>query len=1088
MMWAFPEVRMRIRSFACLSAVSLALAAGAPTLYQKPALSAQDIAFVYGGDLWVVSRSGGEARRLTSDIGLESDPAFSPDGRSIAFTGEYDGNPDVYVVPTAGGSPKRLTFHPGADTVAGWTPDGQRILFRSARASNSPRYTQLYTVSKDGGPAEPVALPMAFSGSYSADGKRLAYEPLPRAFNIWKHYRGGQASYLWVADLATGAVQRMPRGAANDYNPMWAGDRLYFISDREGSATLYSWDFKGEPAKVLENKGLDLKNASLGPGAIVYEQFGSIHLFDLASQQEHPVEIRVSSDLPGTRPHFVKVEHQILNAGISPSGARAVFEARGEILTVPAEKGDVRNLTQNPGAADRDPAWSPDGRSVACFSDRDGEYALYVQPAEGGAAKRYALGEAPGYYYAPTWSPDSRRIAYLDRRLNLWVLSLDTGANLKVDTNAYEDPARSMDPSWSPDSRWVAYTRELDSHLHAVFAFEVDTKNRLQLTDGMSDARFPVFDPNGKYLYFTASTNAGASAAWLDMSSFDRPSTASVYAMVLRRDTASPLAPESDEEKAKEPEKKVEDKGAKPEEPKAPSVAIDTEGLSQRILALPLPARNYVDLQIAKSGSLYLLSAPDAGTDLEDGPQGGLTLNHFDLAKRKEDEVASNLGGFRLAAQGEKMLLRRGGGWLIAPVDKPSDGKLRNGPMEVWTDPRAEWKQIFHEAFRMQRDFFYDAKAHGVDLKAAEAEYAPYLDAVASRDDLNYLLQEAMGRLSVGHLFLGGGDRPEPRRVGAGLLGADFSVDHGRYRFARIFDGENWNPQLRAPLTQPGATVKAGEYLLAVDGRELKADQDVYAAFDGKVGAELRLKVGPNADGSGSREITVQTVGSETALRNHAWIEGNRRRVEELGKGRVAYAYMPDTGGEGYTSFNRYFFAQVNREGLVLDERFNAGGSAANYVIDILGRKLLNYWFTRDGHGFTTPEAAIFGPKAMVINEFAGSGGDAMPWYFRHAGIGPLIGKRTWGGLVGIYDYPQLLDGGFLTAPRVAFYSPDGQWDVENHGVAADQEVELDPAAWRAGRDPQLEAAVAYVLEQLKQHPLPKPSLPSFPDYYGGKR
>ncbi|HJU82787.1 MAG TPA: PDZ domain-containing protein [Holophagaceae bacterium] len=1067
-------------------ALALPLLSGAPTLFQQPALSAQEIAFVHGGDLWIVARSGGEAKRLTSHPGIENNPAFSPDGSEIAFTAQYDGNVDVYLMPAAGGEPTRLTFHPGMDRVVGWTPDGERILFLSDRDSSTPRYTRLYTVSRHGGPAQPLDLPMGFFGSYSPDGSKLAYEPTPRAFNIWKNYRGGSASYLWIADLASGAIERIPHGTASDFNPMWAGNRIYFLSDREGATTLFAYDLGTKAVtRVVDNHGLDLKWASLGPGAIAYEQFGSIHLLDLVSGKDQAVGIRLKEDSPWIRPRFVKVDKRIEHGDISPSGARAVFEARGEILTVPAEKGDVRNLTRSSSAADRDPAWSPDGRTIAYFSDRSGEYELYLQPADGtGAARKIHLGEPASFFYLPTWSPDSRRIAYMDKRLNLWVVGLEGAPPVKVDTDTYENPGRSFDPAWSPDSRWIAYSRQLDSHLHALFAFNVETKTRHQLTDGLSDARTPVFDAEGKYLYFTASTNAGPSAAWLDMASFDRPSSRNVYLMVLRKDVPSPLGPESDEEKGAEAKKKEDE--AADEAPKKPSpVSIDLEGLSQRILALPIPAKDFQDLQSARTGVLLLLEAPPMGAN--DGEAGSSAILHkFDLATRKVEELLSGISSFRLAAKGEKILVRKGQAWTIAALDKPKEGKLRQDAMEVWTDPRQEWRQIFHEAFRMQRDFFYDPKAHGVDLKASEAFYGPYLDALGSREDLNYLLREAMGRLSVGHLFLGGGDEPELKPVGTGLLGADFKVEQGRYRITRILDGENWNPQLKAPLTQPGLKVRAGDYLLAVDGEPLKPDEDVYAPFVGKAGRSVRLKVGPAPDGAGAREITVVPVESETRLRHRAWVEDCRRRVDKLSGGRVAYVYLPNTAEDGYTSFNRYFFAQVDKEGAVIDERFNGGGTAANYFIDVLGRKLMNYWYTREGRFFTTPEGAIFGPKAMIINEFSGSGGDALPWYFRRAGLGPLVGKRTWGGLVGIYDYPSLLDGGFLTAPRVAFFNPEGQWEVENHGVPPDAEVDLDPAAWRAGRDPQLEKAVELVMAGLKAHPLPSPHRPEFPVYTQG--
>jgi tricorn protease len=1076
-----------------LLAVSVCSAqAEKPTLFQKPALSKSQIAFVYAGDLWLVGREGGTAERLTTGIGIETDPFFSPDGSMIAFTGEYDGNTDVFVVPATGGVPKRLTYHPGVDVVAGWTPDGKNILFRSVRNSYSG-FSRLFTVAVDGVFPTELPLPMAYAGSYSADGARLAYVPLPPAFQIWKRYRGGRASWIWVAKLSDSSVERIPRENSNDFNPLWVGNKIYFLSDRSGTVTLYAYDTSSKKvSQVIDNKGLDIKSASAGPGGIVYEQFGSLYFYDLASGSPRALKISLAGDLPGVRPRFEKAASRILNAAISPAGARAVFEARGDILTVPAEKGDVRNLTKSSGVADRDPAWSPDGKWIACFSDDSGEYALHLLPQSGeGEVKTIDLGKPPSFFYSPVWSPDSKKIAFHDKRLNLWYVEVEKGTPVKVDTDLYDHPQRSLDPAWAPDSKWITYTKRLRSQFHAVFVYSLENGKATQITDGLSDARYPVWDKNGKYLYFAASTDYGTSTGWLDMSSYNRLVSRSVYVVVLKKDLPSPLAPESDEEKA--PEAKPEEKkepAAKPEEkPKekgkeAVSVAIDFDNISQRILALPIPARPYGALFAGRTGVLFLLE----GQPLVGFPFQGFTLQKFELEKRKVEKVLDNVMAFDLSFNGEKMLYRLGQDrWFIsgtAQPPKPGEGQLKTDQMEVRVDPRAEWKQMFHEVWRMERDFLYDPGAHGLDLAAAEKKYAPYLDSVAHRADLSYLFYEMLGNLVLGHTYVQGGDLPQPPRVTGGLLGADYKVENGRYRFARVFNGENWNPQLRAPLTQPGVNVVAGDYLLAVNGRDLRAADNLYSFFEATAGKSVTLKVGPNPDGKDAREVTVVPVESEFALRNLAWIEDNRRKVDQLSGGRLAYVYLPNTGGPGYINFNRYYFSQVGREGAVIDERFNGGGSVADYMIDYLKRPLLSYWHTREGEDFPTPFASIFGPKAMLINEFAGSGGDFLPWAFRKSQIGPLIGKRTWGGLVGIYDYPQLIDGGFVTAPRLAFWNPNGTWDVENNGVAPDIEVEQDPKAMREGHDPQLEKAVDWLLDSLKKNPLPKHQRPAFPNYY----
>ncbi|MGH9774431.1 MAG: S41 family peptidase [Candidatus Acidiferrales bacterium] len=1075
--------------------------AEAPQLLQSPTLSATQIAFAFAGDIWVVSRDGGEALRLTDGPGNKFNPHFSPDGSLIAYTGGYDGNASVYVISAAGGAPRRLTFHPAADFVAGWTPDGKNILFASARNAYTGGLQQLYTVPVGGGFPVQLPLPMAYEGSYSPDGTHIAYRHLPHPFGNWKHYRGGTADAVWIANLADSTIEAVPRTDSNDFNPVWAGDKIYFLSDRSGPETLFVYDTKTKNvAEAVPNRGLEIKSASAGPGAVVYEQFGSIHLLDLASGREHPVKIHVSGDFPGVRPHFETVEKHILAAGISPTGARAVFESHGEILTVPAEKGDIRNLTNSPSVADRDPSWSPDGKSIAYFSDESGEYTLHIRDQSGlGEVKKISLGQPPSYFYEPHWSPDNKKIAYTDKRLSVWYVDLEKQAPVKIDSDTFESPERGLNPVWSPDSRWIAYTKTLTNHMRSVFVYSLETGKSTQVTDGLSDAEFAAFDKNGKYLYFAASTNVGPSTGWLDMSSYDHSVTRSIYAVVLRKDLPSPLAPESDEEKAAaeksdsagKDQKDQKDQATGAEKPaekgkdekKEPSpVSIDFDNISQRILALPIPAKDFVALESGKSGELFLLDVPRGAQE-----PGG-TLSKFTLDKRKVDVFLPGVTEFDVSFNGEKILVRQGDKYSIAPTaapPKPGDGALKLDTMEVWVDPRAEWEQMYREVWRIQRDFLYDPHLHGLDLAATEKKFAAFLPGIASRGDLNYLFAEMLGQINIGHMFVAGGDFPEIKRVKVGLLGADYTLENGRYRFAKIFNGENWNPQLRAPLTQPGVNVVAGEYLLAVNGRELHASDEIYSFFQETAGKQVVLKVGPNTDGSASRDVTVIPLEEETNLRNRDWIESNRRKVDELSGGRLAYVYLPNTAGAGFTNFNRYYFAQVGKEGAVIDERFNGGGSIADYIIEYMQRKLWSYWLTREGQVFTSPLDAIYGPKAMIINQMAGSGGDAMPWMFKHVALGPLVGKRSWGGLVGIYDYPELIDGGFVTAPRVAFFNPDGEWEVENHGVDPDFDVELDPVAWRKGHDAQLEKAVQVVLDELKKHPAPNltPPHPPFPNY-----
>jgi tricorn protease len=1081
-----------------LSFGAICLAQDKSLLFQRPALSKTHIAFGFAGDLWIVQREGGVATQLTTGVGNEFFPLFSPDGSTIAFTGQYDGNTDVFVVPATGGVPKRLTYHPGADIAVTWTHDGKSILFRSSRQSYS-RFQRFFTVPVDGGFEIEVPLPMAHEGVYSPDGTRLAYLPLAPAFDQWKNYRGGRATKIWLANLADSSIVEVSRQNSNDFNPMWIGDKVYFLSDRNGRFTLFEYDIRTKRVtQLIKNDGLDIKSAAAGPDAIVYEQFGEINLYDLKSGKMSKVNITLNGDLASLRPRYEKVATRISNIALSPSGVRALFEARGEILSVPAEKGNARNLTNSPGVADRYPAWSPNGKSVAYFSDESGEYALHIRDQSGmGEVKKINLGNPPSYFYSPLWSPDSKKIAYTDKRLNLWYVEIEKGTPLKVDTNTYENPWRVMDPNWAPDSKWITYTKQLRNRMCAVFVYSLETGQSTQVTDGMSDARFANFDKNGKYLYFTASTNAGPTTGWLDMSSFPHQPTRSVYVVVLKKGEPSPLAPESDEEKVAD-EKKDEKKDeaqkdqTKPDAKKGDvTVAIDFDGISQRILALPIPSRNYVDMSVAKPGVIFI--ADRIAPTIFFGSQE-LTIHKFEIEKRKIDKILDDVTEFTISANGEKMLFAKGSGaarrFIIAPTMtpmKPGEGVIKIAEMETYVDPKAEWRQMYNEVWRIQRDFFYDPTLHGLDYESTKKKYEGYLEGIAHREDLNYLFREMLGNMSVGHHNSFGGDAPQPNQVQGGLLGCDFKVENGRYRFAKIYNGENWNPNLRAPLTQPGVDVSAGDYLIAVNGREVRSTDNVYAFFEGKANKQIVIRVSANPDGSNAREYTVVPVASETALRNLDWVESNRRKVDQLSGGKLAYVYLPDTAGGGYTNFNRYYFSQIDKEGAVIDERFNGGGTAADYIVDYMRRPLMNRWATREGEDFSTPSASIYGPKAMIVNEYAGSGGDLMPWLFRKAGIGPLIGKRTWGGLVGIYDFPPLIDGGYVSAPRVAFYNLQGEWDVENYGTPPDIEVDFDPAAWRKGRDPQLEKAVEVVMAELKKKPAPKYKKPAYPNYNNGR-
>jgi tricorn protease len=1051
-------------------------------LLRHPTVSRELIAFEYGGDLWVVPRAGGTARRLTATPGVETDPQFSPDGSRIAFSATVGGNTDVYVVPTAGGDPVRLTYHPGVDRVRGWSPDGNRVIFGSARLSPPHQsYLRLWSIPATGGFEEPLPMPRAFSGAYSPDGNRIAYEEVstvmfPAWFETseWRHYRGGRVHPISVMRLADYSVEKLPWTDSNDSYPMWIGNTVYFVSDRNFTANLFSYTAGAKEVKQLtQHDDFDIMNASAGADAIVYEQAGDIHLYDVKTGQSHRVHVEVTGDFPWARPQFKRVAGMIRSSALSPTGVRVALEARGEIFTVPAEKGDYRNLTKSPAVHDQDPVWSPDGAQLAWFSDAGGEYQLMIGEQSGLSKPRVIALPGPGFFSGLTWSPDGKQLAFEDNHFTLWTLELASGRASRIDADIYDDPFRVLESAWSPDSKWIAYSRNLENHLRAIFAYSLTEGKAYQLTDGMSDAVSPTFDASGKYLYFLASTDYGPRTGWLEMSSIDRPVRRSVYLAVLSASEPSPLLPETGDEPGP-------GAGGTSRSRADSTVRLDVAGIGQRFLSLNVPPADYSGLAAGPAGTIFYLEPVPGGP-------GSFRLQRYQLKERAAAPFLEGIRSYALSGDRKKLLYQApgadGGRWGIVPTDRGGrvgDGPVNVAQLEMWVDPRAEWAHIFREAWRVQRDYFYDSKMHGADWQAVYDKYSPLLPYVAHRSDLGYLIASVGGELVVGHSYLsGGGDEPAETPVTVGMLGADFSVENGHYRLRHIYTGENWNPDLRAPLSAPGVQVAEGDYLLEVNGVPLVPPMNPYRLFEGTAGRQTVLRVNSAPALEGSRLVTTVPVATEDALRSRAWVERNRRLVDSLSNGRLAYVWLPNTGGPGYTYFTRYFFAQQEKEGAVIDERYNQGGQVADYIVNELNRTLMGYFATRNGKPSTSPTAGIFGPKVMIINESAGSGGDALPYMFKQRKLGPLVGTRTWGGLVGTTGVPSTIDGGGITSPNLAFYDLNGRWAVENEGVTPDVEVEYSAGEVLKGHDPQLERAVQEALKLLEQHPVHRVGRPA---------
>jgi tricorn protease len=1067
---------------------SQAPAAEEVRLLRFPALHGSQVVFTYAGDLFTVPATGGVARRLTSDVGFEMFARFSPDGKSLAFTGQYDGNTEVYLMPADGGVPKRLTFTAtlGRDDVSdrmgpnniviGWK-NANQILFRSRRTEWNDFRGQLYLASANGGPLEEVPLPRGGFGTFSPDGRQFVYNRVFREFRTWKRYRGGQADDVWLHDFTTKTTANLTNNPAQDIIPMWKGSKVYFASDRDerGRMNLYCYDLGSKQTKRLTAfTDFDVKFPSMGDTAIVFENGGWIYTLDLATEQVVKVPVSIREDFDSGRSSIVDVSRSITNYEIAPDGSRALFGSRGDVFTVPAKSGPTRNLTQTPGVHERSSTWSPDGRWIAFISDATGEDEIWMAPQDGrGAATQITKGSS-NYKYRPAWSPDSKTLMWSDRNQRLHVVDVETKLATQI---AVSTAFEITDYSWSPDSRWVAYAKPENEGPPRIYLYSLESKQTVAATDEWYNSAEPVFSADGKLLFFVSARSFNPTYGQTEFQHV-YSDMSRIYFVALAKDTSSPFAPKSDEVKIKEGAKPAD---AKPVETKtadaAPAVKVDVDGLVARIGVIPTPPANYRSLTSVGS-RLYYGRA---------GAREAAALYVYDLDKQTETQIGAGTG-YEVSADGKKMLLGQQGN-RYAIIDTPT-GKaeprdfLELSDMKVTLDRHAEWRQIFNESWRQMRDFFYAPNMHGVDWPAMRRTYEPLVAHVNHRADLTYVIGEMISELNVGHAYVGGGDLPRPDRTPMGLLGAHVQRDSQSkvFRITKIFKGQNWDPSLRSPLTDIGVDAKAGDFILEIDGRSTAGLTDVWEALIGKAGKQVSLKLNGTPTAQGARETVVVPVEDERGLYYFDWVQGNLDKVTRATSGRVGYIHIPDMGVPGLNEFAKHFYPQTDKDAMIVDVRSNGGGNVSPMIIERLRRDLVLVDIVRNGTPQTNPGAMILGPKVLLADEFSASDGDLVTYRFKAYKMGPVIGKRTWGGVVGIRGTLPLLDGGVLNRPEFSRYDVVGKtWAIEGVGVEPDILVDNDPAREYAGEDQQLDKAIEVILDLLKKSPVKMPPPPPYP-------
>ncbi|MDG2450361.1 MAG: PDZ domain-containing protein [Saprospiraceae bacterium] len=1047
------------------------LSAQGTQLLREPTIHNNEVVFVYANDLWKGNIESQITSRLTTNKGYETNPHFSNDGKWIAFSAEYNGNFDVFIIPSEGGEPTQLTWHPGGDFVQGWTPEGE-ILFRSGRESKPTQTSKFYTISTNGGYPKTFDIPRAAYGEISTDGNHVAYVPITSWDPEWRNYRGGQAMPIWIVNMNSKELIRTPQTDKERHlSPIWHNDVVFYLSERDYASNIWSYNPKtGVEKQHTFHQKYDVKSMDGDGTLIIYEQGGYLHILNPEDDISTALSIEVKGDMNYARERWENIGNRnVSNPYISPNGKRVLFESRGEIFSVPKDKGTWRNLSNNPLSAERSPAWSPKGDKISWFSDESGEYELIISDQSGKKIKIISIAD-PSFYFQPQWSPDGKFLAFSDTHYNIKVVNVNTGLLTNVDTDGYAHPNRTMNPVWSPDSKWIAYPKQLNSHFKAIFAFNILTKENVQMTDGMADAISPVWDEGGEYLYFLASTDYGLNSGWLDMSSFDPDVTRSLYAVILSNHGKAPNLPESDEEKKEE--KEVKDKDQDDAEAQ---VVISPQGIEDRIVALKFDEGACIGLVKGPKNNVFVIKSSDDGS----------TLIKYDVKKEESENYISGISQALSNHNGDKILVRKGSQWVLSSTggkpDLEKDGLKINIKLKV--DPKKEYHQIFKEGWRYMRDFLYVDNVHGAPWNKVYEWYAPWIDHVRNRADLNYVVDIMSGEVAIGHSYVRGGDNENVESVRIGLLGCDFEISESKYRITKIYTGESWNPSMRSPLHLQGIGISEGDYVLSIENQPLTSNDNIYRLLEQTADREISIEVAKNANGDESKNILIKPIFNERRLRNTAWVESNRRKVDELSGGKLAYVYVPNTGGGGFTNFNRYYFAQQDKKGVIIDERNNGGGSAADYMIDIMSRELFGYFNSKagDNRPWTTPISGIWGPKVMLINERAGSGGDLLPYMFHAKELGPMIGTRTWGGLVGTWDTPAFIDGGRMVAPRGGFFDVEGEWAVEGEGISPDIEVIQHPKMVLDGHDPQLEKGIEEAMRLLNENEFQMKKEPAAP-------